>query len=428
MAIKRYFYKVYDNEGNYVKTLNDVVDRYPRFSLVINNGPGAMAFNVARGWKEFIDDEDLELYYEIRVFVNDKEDNAKQIYSGYISRRELSIDDKGHEFIKIVCIGYISESTTSIMAIKDAGANYGVTSLQFSTDEPGEILEYAIDSFAEFYSGKITYTAASIEDTGNVTTELFNMNSISEVINVVLSRSPIGWFWFVDGENVIHLKGTNLEEPDHTLLIGKHIKSIKATQDMEDVRNDILVIGGTPDGSEQISRRFTESNSIERYGRRSFIKNDGRLYNTDSIQFLGRYLLGTQYASFSKVEMEVLDSNINENGYDIESINPGDVIRIRYPKKQGSSSKWDIAKWDLNDWDYCNRDVIGEPIIVEEVQYYGTGAKIIASKAVPGVGYRLEDVRRNLENYLNSVAPTNVNAEEEILFTYDADGNLVGTT
>jgi hypothetical protein len=197
---------------------------------------------------------------------------------------------------------------------------------------------------------------------------------------------------------------------------------------MEDIRNDVLVVGGTPDGEEQISKRYNEANSIERYGRRSQIKNDGRLYNDDSLDFLGKYLLGTQYASFSQVEIDVLDSSIDtKKGYDIESIEPGDVIQIKNPKVQSSASLWDVAQWDLDFWDYSNRDSIGEPIIVQEVHYYGTGAKIVAARTVPGVGFRLEDVRRNIENYLNSIAAINT-TEEEIYFTFDADGNLVGTT
>jgi len=428
MAIKQYIYKLYDNSGNYLKTVKDVATRYPLFNMSINSGVGQMRLQIAQSWNDFLESTDFELYNEIKVIVNDNEDNAKQIYSGFISQRQFRMNE-GKEFIEITLIGYVSELTTSVLMIKEAGANYGSTGLYFTSDEPGEILEYALDSFAIFYSGKITYTADSIEATGNVTTDLFNMNTIQEAVDVVLQRSPIGWYWYVDGENVMNLKSADKYSPDHTLFLGKHIKSIRAIQNMEDVRNDVLVVGGTPDGEEQISKRFLNQSSITQYGRRTHIKNDGRLFNSTSIDFLGKYLLGSKYAATSELEFDITDSNVDpKNGYDIESISPGDVIQINNPKAKKRQAMWDIAMWDVDFWDFSNNDALGEAIIVESIQYYGTGIKVYASRSVPGVGFRLEDVKRNLENYLNATVATDSQSDEDIFFTYDDDGNLIGTT
>jgi len=428
MAVKKYTYKLYDNDGTYIKTIKDIITRYPEFTIGINGGVGQLVLSIAKTWKEFLTDNDFELYNEIKVVVNDNESNEKQIYSGYISQRKFELSE-GKEAVSLTLLGYVSELTSSVLMIKDAGDNYGATGLQFSSEEPGEVLEYIIDSYAEFYSGKITYTAGSIEDTGNVITDLFNMNTIREAIDIVLQRSPIGWCWYVDGENIIHLKSTDKYTADHSLFIGKHIKNITAIQNMEEVRNDVIIIGGTPDGEEQISKRYRNQQSITDYGRRTFIKNDGRLYNSDSIDFLGKYNLGTKYAPTSEIEFDLVDSNIDSNnGYDIESINPGDIIQINNPRSKKRKTLWDISEWDVDYWDFSNKDVIGDTVIVESIKYYGHGARIYASKSVPGLGFRLEDVKRNLENYLNSSVVVNTEAEEDIYFTFDADGNLVGTT
>jgi len=124
-----------------------------------------------------------------------------------------------------------------------------------------------------------------------------------------------------------------------------------------------------------------------------------------------------------------MDDHIDsELGYDIESVKVGDIIQVRDPKHVTCFSRWDESNWDEDYWDYNKNQFLAEPVIVEEINYYGTGIRVKASRSIAGIGFRLADVKRNLDNYLNRDLAIDPTAEEEILFTYDDDGNLVGTT
>ena len=422
MDLKRYFYKIYDNDGTYIKTQDDVVEKYPKFTMDMNGGVGSLIIRYARNWTDFYASTDLNLYNELRIIVDD--DGGTQIYSGFISKVTLEKDDKGHEYVKATFFGYVSEFPVRALEFT-SGANEGVTSLYYASETPEDILKDIIDK----YDGKITYTASSVGVTGNTTTDLFNFNTIKDSIDQVITRCPIGWYWYVDGENIINLKSTNREDVDHTLLVGRQINQIKMSHSMENVINDVRLMGGTPDGEEQIYKKYKNSSSITEFGTRTFLKNDGRLYNNTSLDFVGKNLLGTHYSKEFSVQFDIMDDHIDsELGYDIESVKVGDIIQVRDPKHVTCFSRWDESNWDEDYWDYNKNQFLAEPVIVEEINYYGTGIRVKASRSIAGIGFRLADVKRNLDNYLNRDLAIDPTAEEEILFTYDDDGNLVGTT
>jgi hypothetical protein len=303
--IKKYFYKVYAPDGTYISTLNDVSEDYPVFHMDINGGVGSLEFTVARNWKDFYSCIDLDLYNELRVIVNDGEDNAKQIYSGYLNKINLDKDENGNEQVSCQFVGYTAELPFRILQFST-----GETALQYDNETSEDIFKDIIDK----YNGKITYDVAGIGTTGNtVVTEIFNLNTIKECLNKILSRCPIGWYWYVDGENKIWLQRTDKNNPDHTLIMGRHINNISMSATMENVVNDVVVVGGTPDGEDQLYKRYNNPSSIDEFGRRTDILNDGRIYTEDSLDYLGKYTLGSAYAKEIEIQFDILDSNLYED-------------------------------------------------------------------------------------------------------------------
>lgn len=418
LTTKRYFYKIYTSSGTYVKTLKDVVERQPVFSMAINEGVGELRLNIARTWKDLEGALDIVLYNELKVYVSDKENSSLQIYSGYLNAIKRKKDGLGQEFIECQFLGYVSE-----MAVRVLEFNSGYTALSYNSAEPGDILKSIID----LYAGKITYGASSISATSNTVSLTYNVNTIREAIDRMLTTCPIGWYWFVDGTNTIYLRRTDKETIDHRLYIGKHISEIEIGETMESVKNDIMVLGGTPDGENRLYKRYYNPPSQTQFGKRTEVKNDGRLYNEGSMDFIGQYLLGTQYAKEYNFRFRVFDSNYTPKGYDIESIQPGDVIKINDPKATNADTLWDIALWDVDYWDYNVENPFSDPLIVEEIKYYGTEVEIVASRLLRGIGFRLADVKRNLENFLNAQTPVTPSESTPTNFTYDSNGDLVAS-
>jgi hypothetical protein len=420
MGLKSYLYKIYDASGNYISTLNDVSNSYPEFSMDINGGVGMLSLDIARSWKDYYASRDLDLYYELRIIVNDIESNAKQVYSGYLNKIKLNKDEQGHEQVSCDFCGYVAEFPFRILQFST-----GELALQYNSEKVEDILKDIIDK----YAGKVTYSASSIALTGNTVTDVFNNNTIKDCVDKVLTRCPLGWYWYVDGSNIIWLQKTNMDVPTHKLYLGRQVKDVQMDGSMESVYNDIIVIGGTPDGGDQLIRRYQNLSSVNDLGRRTMIKNDGRIYLEATMDYLGKYLLGSNYASSVDIQFDILDSSIDPDyGYDIESIKVGDVIQLKDPHQSNDGSLWDLAKWDVNYWDFDKSQMLSEPIIVEKIRYYGTGCTITASKTVPGVGFRMEDIKRNLDNYLNGDVPIDPTTIDTVYFKYDDNGQLVEVT
>jgi len=412
---KRYFYKIYTPAGVYVKTLLDVSNKQPSFSWTINGGVGELVLTIARGWRDLESCEDIVLYNELKVYCSDKDSSSLQIYDGFLNRITRKKNQQGQEMVECQFIGYISEFSTRILE------NGAYTAIAYNSEEPSEILQSVID----LYAGKIDYSVSSILATTNTVSLLFNVNTILECLDKILSACPIGWYWYVDRSNVIHLTRTNKEEPDHRLKIGNAINEIEISETMESVRNDVFVIGGTPDGENRKFKRFYNESSQNQFGKRTEVKNDGRLYDDDSMLFVGRYLLGSEYAKEYTFKFRVLDSNYSAKGYDIESIKPGDIIKIDDPRLKHNDTFWDIAEWDVDYWDYNVENPFSDPLIVENIRYNGIDCEIEASRLLRGVGFRLADVKRNLENYLNAKTPITADSTEATTFSYDDNGDLV---
>lgn len=413
---KRYFYKMYSQAGTYLGTLNDVSTKYPTFAKAINSGVGELKLQIARSWKDLANSTDISLYNEIKVYVSDKDNANLQIYSGYVNAINRKKDSLGNESVEVQFYGYVSE-----FAIRVLEFNSGYTALAYNSEDPSDIMKSVID----LYAGKIDYTASSMLSSGNTVSLVFNVNSVKDAIDKTLASCPIGWYWYVDGSNVFWLKRTNKESIDHRLFIGKHINTIEINESMENVRNDILLIGGTSDRDNKIYRRYYHNASQSEFGERTEIQNDGRLYNIDSMDFLGKYLLGSQYTKEYQIKFKVLDSNFSAKGYDIESIEPGDIIKINDPKYPQKDTLFDIALFDVDYWDYNLENPFSDPLIVEEVRYNGTDCDITASRLLRGIGFRLADVKRNLENYLNALTPITTESSQELTYTYNANGDLV---
>jgi hypothetical protein len=412
---KRYFYKMYSPSGTYINTLKDVSTKYPNFSKAINSGVGELRLQIARSWEDLSTSTDLTLYNEIKVYVSDKDNSNIQIYSGYLNAISRKKDTLGNEMVEAQFYGYVSELAVRVLEFTSG------TALAYNSEDPTDIMKSIID----LYAGKIDYSASSMLASGNTVSLVFNINSIKDAIDKTLASCPIGWNWYVDGSNVFWLRRTDKESIDHRLFVGKDINQVEINESMENVRNDILLVGGSPDGENKLFRRYYNNSSITDYGTRTEIQNDGRLYNTTSMDFLGKYLLGSQYAKEYQIKFKVIDNNVSSKGYDIESIEPGDIIKINDPKYPQRDTLYDIAFFDIDYWDYNIENPFSDPIIVEEVRYNGIDCDITASRLLRGIGFRLADVKRNLENYLNALVPTDTQSEQSLTYSYNSSGDLV---
>ncbi len=115
-----------------------------------------------------------------------------------------------------------------------------------------------------------------------------------------------------------------------------------------------------------------------------------------------------------KMANRILDSKINpeirtivtifdtngenaDRGYDIESVDPGEVMKIRNIE-QGvkAPSLWDQMQWDVDVWDQTLTYTAAEEVQILSIAYKPQGITIEASSRLPEISKRIEDINRNL--------------------------------
>jgi len=83
--MKKFQFKVYDTDGNYVRNWNDASLNV--FLKKINGGLGDCEIELARTIDNWNDNNDLGLNYKVEIWVSDTDNIAGvKVYVGYVSR------------------------------------------------------------------------------------------------------------------------------------------------------------------------------------------------------------------------------------------------------------------------------------------------------------------------------------------------------
>lgn len=379
--MKEFEYKIYGRDGSYIATQTDVINEYPSFSWDVNSGLGSLRLQYARSWKDTYDCADLIVGNEIKVYLKPQ---GTLIYSGKINKIDFNAD-----YITVEYVGYVSEFSQRILEDSD-----GDTGLQVNSADPQDILKDLID----LYNGRIIYNN-SIDAVGMDVSAIFNGQTIAGAIDHLMEFIPNDWYWYVGPDNVFYFKKKS-STFDHLLTIGSQLINVQPYTRLDNVVNDVIVIGGTPDGGEKIYQRFQDKGSINAYGQRTQVINDGRLLDETSIEFL---------ASAEMSPDPEIGWTADVLNYSIESIKPGDVIKIKDPEGGNDSIMWGEVNWGESYWLCRPNYVFNQPMIVRRIDYQGDRITIDVSDKLPQFSKDLENVKRNIEKFQNTNIPVRTN-------------------
>lgn len=133
--MKKYLYKVYDNDGSFITTWNDVISE-PEFSIEINGGFSEMTVKLARGVFNFGENSDVAYGNRIRVYCFDVDSgqNGVLIYSGFISRYVPVIEGR-KETIEITLVSWWWELARFLLEGKTGGVDSLIYGGSYSVDK-----------------------------------------------------------------------------------------------------------------------------------------------------------------------------------------------------------------------------------------------------------------------------------------------------
>ena len=327
--MKKISIKVLNTSGELIKEWVNAT--FDGFSKEINSGLGECL--VTLGEKIDYSGSELKLGNIVEIYVSDSNtitEGFKKVYSGYISMIEPMVDGS-NEKILVHILGHYTKLSTDILKDGAQVVLYSDTTDGLTTTASGSeadiglILRAIITRYRAETSNPILYTTlASVPLITQTALYSISMKTYREAFDSVCSMLPSGYFWYVDENGLTSIK-SKPTTATHNFQFGRHFKAIKIEKSMEKIRNFCLVWNGET-GASAVFNHYEDDASILQYGRRVETIVDYGIDDDTSADKIGAKFIAENKNPSVKLTCEILDNNIDTvNGYDIESINPGDT-------------------------------------------------------------------------------------------------------
>jgi hypothetical protein len=321
--------KIYRSNGEFIKEWDNVV--FDGFSKEINSGLGECIITL--GEKFDYSGSELNIGNIVDILVSDNqtlEIGFLKIYSGYISMIEPKVDGAKEEIL-VHILGHYTKLSTDILkdgtqVVLYSDTTNGLTTTSSGTESDiGLILRAIINRYREETSNPMIYsTINSIPIIGQEALYSISMKTYRDAFDSVCSMLPSGYFWYVDETNLMSIK-SKPSTATHSFELGKHIKSIKIEKSIEKIRNFLLIWNGET-GASSVFNHYQDDASILKYGRRAETIVDYGIDDDTSADKIGAKFIAENKDPSVRLVCEIIDNNYDSvNGYDIESIQPGDT-------------------------------------------------------------------------------------------------------
>lgn len=160
---------------------------------------------------------------------------------------------------------------------------------------------------------------------------------------------------------------------------------------------------------ENLYKKYTRSSSISNYGLYAKKLVDTRVSDETTMGIMATSILDRGDTPETRTTLVIRDNNnLDGRGYDIESIHPGQTIKLLGYTQQ-NTNLWNTAIWDTDKWDYDLTQVSSTVQQIMKVSYEPNKLTVELSSKLPDISHRVEDIRRNqisLTTNENSTAPT----------------------
>lgn len=397
---KTFTYRFYNSAGvqlfHYQK-FGIKIDDFPSWGMTINGGTGQVNLRIKTDITNYIGATFTASFATCRIYVSDRESSASGdlLWVGLVDTISTTIGKhvvidvsiNGLSFLFAFHVARITTTTISNGASGDRRFTY-------TDDDPADILRDLITQYNQL-STTIFYTPSSIDDTGLTLTCTINAMTFFEAVQEVMKFLPELWYFRINGNGLFEFHKTDLNNVDHVLHFGKEIaenSSVKVS--LGGIVNTVEIHGGDTGGGTNLYKRYTNTVSIANYGRRELIVSNQNITTTTGANLLANSILEKRLNPVRSISISVIDSNYNDKGYDIETLKVGDSIQIKSSDIQTFNSRWDQSVWDLHAWDYGLISSIGVPFQIQQIQYNGDRATLVASDMGTSQNDTIETLRR----------------------------------
>jgi hypothetical protein len=340
---KRIYYKIYDQHGvdlNY--HWEDAV--FESFKKSINGGYGECVINLPRKFDDFGENEDVRLNNRVNIYVVDGDlasgSEGQIIYSGFISRY-IPFIQGGKQGVTVILLGHHTKLS------QDIYKNGTTTTISEATADIGTIMRNIMARYVAENSGQAILVENSNIDLASVNASYdFKAITYLEAIDLTQRLAPAGWYWYIDNSNYFHFKAKPAGIT-HYFYYGKSFEEINSNKNMENVINEVLLYNGAITPSD-IYKQYKRPSSQGKFGRRVYKLTDRNFADESTMDNYAASILDNYENPDIELTLTLIDNNENSLGYDIESIEVGDTVKI----------------------EGFNQTIFEEQMIITEYEYY----------------------------------------------------------
>ena len=420
---KSLIYRFYSPTGEYISCLTEKdFTNFPEFSLDINGGLSELRMRAAFSYEDWNYPPDgilTEGSYSVppagytgriiqtikgkaRIFNGlwfgnlmkmflIKGDQEYQIYSGVYSGYTIEYSENGQkEFVHL----FIPNVTRLTSRVFRSGTN---TTVDFNSVDPSDMFRACIFNA----NVGITYTSDSVKDTGVSRTYSFVSDYASDVLSSILKITPNRWIYYIDGDDKAYLKNIDTHGMNHKIYLSQ-CKGIVFDKSVAFIKNRVLFLGGGG-----LYKEYNATASQNAWGINEEKIADERVTTEATASIIANRFLNERQVPTNFFRLEVLDKTDKFNGYDIETIKPGDTITVftNTSTLDFAQLTWGNFTWGVDYWKYDFYAIAGIPGIVKKINYKYDSAIFECAFTFENQEQRIEDVNRDLTNFRFKDAP-----------------------
>jgi hypothetical protein len=320
---KRIYYKLFDPKGNAINYHWDDA-KFESFTKTINGGYGECVIDLPRPFDDFGENEDVRLNNRVDIYVQDGDlvagSEGKRIYSGYIARYNPYIKN-GKQGVTVTLLGHHTKLS------QDIYKNGTTTTIVEAAVDIGTIMRNIMARYvAETSNPPVLIENSKIELVSQDASYTFTALTYLEAMEVTRKLAPAGWYWYVDSDNFFHFK-TKPSSITHRLYYGQHFEEIESNKNMENIINEVLLFNGVAAPSD-IYKKYADATSQGQYGRRTYKSTDKSFGIETTMDNYANSILDSYKNPDIELSLILIDNSENSIGYDIESIEVGDTVKI----------------------------------------------------------------------------------------------------
>jgi hypothetical protein len=396
------------------------------FSIEINGGLTELQLMTSQELREYTQSDGQ--FYQVpqagdlcKFFIYDKENpNGVAVYSGVYRGTDIAMNGKDWTFLT----KFLPNTLKLARRILRNGSD---TTVSYSSDDPADIVRDIVDQA----DTDVSYDNNSVRDVGIERSYTFKVEYALEALKKIIGIMPAGWFFYVGADDKVYLRNSRQGQPNftlwnqfrwgqaywkfdpdtdsttiHELYTGSEISALQASNDLGEIVNRVVFIGGDTGGGQNLFKEYESSNSQDQFGLYEKIVTDQRVTTETTAELKSKAILNSNSAFRNQVQVEVIDSNITDGkGYDIESLKVGDIVRLRSQENDATYTRWNQFRWGQAYWRTEPFALFGIDYIIQKINYKFDRAVLVLDFEPTSTVQRVEDVNKDLTQLQANTVP-----------------------